>query len=91
MSYRNYHSKDYRTIARVFAEVRHILFPYGSSTHNKEDIRDNQVLSLVEDSMVRMFAEDNDKFKEDLFRDAARVKPLESPSRPSDEGDAKDT
>tara|TARA_R100000687_G_C6426127_1_gene153408 strand:+ start:516 stop:782 length:267 start_codon:yes stop_codon:yes gene_type:complete len=85
MSYRNYHSKDYRTIARVFAEVRHILFPYGASTHDKGDIRDNQVLTLVEDSIVRMFAEDNDRFKEDVFREAARVKPLEQPVRPSDE------
>ena len=77
MSYPNYSSRDYRTIARVFAEVRHILFPYGSSEHDKEDIRDNQILSLVEDSMVRMFAEDNDRFKEDLFREAARVRPVE--------------
>lgn len=77
MSYPNYSSRDYRTIARVFSEVRHILFPYGSSEHDKEDIRDNQILSLVEDSMVRMFAEDNDRFKEDLFREAARVRPVE--------------
>jgi len=85
MSYANYSSKDYRTFARIFAEVRHILFPYGSSTHDKGDIRDNQVLTLVEDSMVRMFAEDSDRFKEHLFREAARVKPLEPPARPSDE------
>jgi len=85
MSYANYSTKDYRTIARVFAEVRNILFPYGASVHDKGDIRDNQVLTLVEDSMVRMFAEDNDRFKEDVFREAARVKPLEAPARPSDE------
>lgn len=91
MSYANYSSKDYRTIARIFAEVRHILFPYGASSYVKEDIRDNQVLTLVEDSMVRMFAEDNNKFKEDLFREAARVKPLEAPARPSNAGDAKAT
>ena len=79
MSYANYSSKDYRTIARIFAEVRNVLI---NVTRDCDGVASSispdrlMVLSLVEDSMVRMFAEDNDRFKENLFREAARAEPL---------------
>jgi len=71
MSYASYSARDYRIMARILADVRDLLSQHRAWS---ETLEPHQIVSLVEGAMVRMFEEDNDRFKKDLFLEAARVK-----------------